>query len=130
MLDPISILVVDDSGTMRSTVSLALATAGYRVSAAGDGLEALRMLSQQEYDLVLTDVLMPEMDGFLLMREIRRHHPHLPIVVMSGGGTFLTEDYCLRTARLFGASAVLPKPFEPQQLLAVVESMVGQPSVR
>lgn len=128
MMEPFTILVVDDSRGLRSTVCAVLRSAGHEVISAANAREALEVLGVQPVDLVFTDILMPEMDGLALIRELRRRVPFLPIVAMSGGGYFLSQDYCLRTAKIFGATAVLSKPFDAHQLLAALDLALMQPS--
>jgi CheY-like chemotaxis protein len=128
MMEPFTILVVDDSRGLRSTVCAVLRSAGHEVISAADAKQALRILDQRSVDLVFTDILMPEMDGLALIREIRRRVPFLPIVAMSGGGYFLSQEYCLHTAKVFGATAVLSKPFDAQQLLEALDGAMAQPS--
>ncbi|HEX3728329.1 MAG TPA: response regulator, partial [Opitutaceae bacterium] len=110
------------------TVCAILGAAGHQVISAANAKDALNILDRQAVDLVFTDILMPEMDGLALIREIRRRVPFLPIVAMSGGGYFLSQDYCLSTAKVFGASTVLVKPFDAHQLLAALDEAIAQPS--
>jgi hypothetical protein len=128
MMEPFTILVVDDSRGLRGTITAVLRTAGHEVISAADAKEALKILDHQAVDLILTDILMPEMDGLALIREIRRRVPFLPIIAMSGGGYFLSQEYCLRTARIFGATSVLSKPFDAHQLLMALDQAIAQPS--
>ncbi|HVW20600.1 MAG TPA: response regulator [Opitutaceae bacterium] len=128
MMEPFTILVVDDSRGLRSTVCAVLRSAGHRVLSAATAKEALQIIDLHAVDLVFTDILMPEMDGLALIREIRRRVPFLPIVGMSGGGYFLSQEYCLHTAKIFGATAVLAKPFDAHQLLAALDQAIAQPS--
>ncbi len=114
-----SILVVDDEAKLRKTLEEALTKAGYRVTSAGDGREATKALKQRDFDLVLTDVLMPERDGIEVISDLRRSHPTLAVVAMSGGGQ-IPAEYYLKLAVTLGAKAILNKPFSNEQLLMTV----------
>lgn len=118
------ILAVDDSATMRRMVTLTLSTAGHEVVCAGDGLEALEIgRKQQDIDLVITDVNMPNMDGITLVRELRALEAYRdkPLLVLS------TESSPERKqqGREAGATGWLVKPFNPAQLLYAVDRVLG-----
>ena len=81
-----SILVVDDEPLLRGFVQQMLERAGHRVASAEDGRKASEQMQQQPFDLVVTDLLMPERDGIELIDELRRQYPSVRIVAMSGGG--------------------------------------------
>lgn len=110
------ILLVDDDPILRSTLPLVLGLCGYHAVAASDGREALRLLRSQAFDLVLTDVLMPEIDGLEVVQAVRREFPELPIVAMSGGSARLPGSDALQLAHRLGAHAILPKPFSEYEL--------------
>jgi CheY-like chemotaxis protein len=82
-----SILLIDDDDTMRLTLCRSLERAGYETHATGNGRAALKCLREAPVDLILTDILMPEMEGIELILSLRRSHPALPIIAMSGGGS-------------------------------------------
>jgi len=120
-----SILVVDDEPEIREILSVILAKSGHTVSCAGDGVEAGRVLAQAKFDLVITDLLMPERDGLEVIAEVRKKYPGVRIIAMSGGGHVPGEQY-LGIARGFGAHVVLPKPFNICDVeSAVVNAMAG-----
>jgi len=123
-----SILVVDDEPLLRDFVQQMLQIAGHRVVSAEDGRQAGEIMAQQPFDLLLTDLLMPERDGIELIDEVRRQYPEVRIIAMSGGGRIGREQY-LRIAQGFGANALLEKPFGPKQLLAVVDRVMGASSL-
>jgi CheY-like chemotaxis protein len=114
-----TILVVDDVPDIRSTVEQALSEAGYRVLTAAGGLEAEQILTAEKPDLVLIDLLMPEMDGFEVIGDLRRSRPGLPVVAMTGGARMTAASY-LKIARSLGAKGILEKPFSKDQLLLSV----------
>lgn len=114
------ILIVDDEQDIRDVARILLEGCGYAVKCAEDGQAALQILGQEPFDVVLTDMLMPEMDGVELINELRRRNPAQSIVAMSGGGHAPRESY-LQIARLCGAQALLAKPFNREQLVRAVE---------
>lgn len=110
------ILLVDDDPIIRTTLPLALNFQGHEAVPACDGRQALRVLRQQPIDVVLTDILMPDVDGLEVVRAVRKEFPRLPVVAMSGGSTRLPGRDALQLASHLGAHAVLAKPFTEQQL--------------
>jgi two-component system chemotaxis response regulator CheY len=112
------ILTVDDSSSMRTLVKNTLLAAGHEVQPAGDGEEALGLAQQHTYDLVLTDLHMPRMDGIALVSELRRlpGYDRVPILVL----TTEANDRQRRRGRAAGATGWLTKPFNPARLLDTV----------
>ncbi len=121
-----SILVIDDQPDLRSTLQLVLAGAGYDVSTAANGREAGSLLAQRSFDLVITDVIMPQRDGLEVMMDLRKTKPGLPVIVMTGGG-HLQAGYYLKLARDLGAKGILQKPFTNEQLLMTVALALPPP---
>jgi DNA-binding NtrC family response regulator len=120
-----SILVVDDEPDLRDLIQIRLEAAGHRVAVAVNGRKASELLLRQTFDLVITDVLMPERDGIELISEVRAKYPKLRIVVMTAGGQIPRGDYLLMAQKL-GAHVTLGKPFTGEQLLnAVAAAMAG-----
>jgi CheY-like chemotaxis protein len=117
------ILVVDDQDAMREVVSMMVTQLGHEVLTCSDGKQALRVMESKSVDLVLTDILMPHMDGIELVRILRRDRPGLPVIVMSDGGQ-LDRSVLLRTAGLLGAVDTLGKPFGPEDLAAAVQRVL------
>ena len=116
------ILLIDDDAAVRATVRHLLERAGYEIVEAGDGREGSRMLDG--VDLVITDLLMPEVDGVDLLGIIRREGLTLPVIAMSGGGKVDSKSY-LDVARALGAFATIAKPFELDHLLATVRDALA-----
>lgn len=122
-MSPPSILIVDDEAELCDVMHEVLTARGYAVERAADGVEASKAISHQTFDLVITDLIMPEKDGIQLMNEVRRKYPDVRVVAMSGGGHVAREQY-LRIARGLGAHAVLEKPFSNQALVDLVEQVL------
>lgn len=113
----LSILVVDDEETIRNLVEILLVNRGHKASTAADGKSALRKLSEQHFDLVITDIIMPDMDGIEIISSVKKMRPEVRILAISGGGGHLPSRDCLRIAKLIGAHVTLAKPFKESQLL-------------
>ena len=119
------ILLVDDDAAFAEMLGKALTSFGYEVLRAGDGRAALRLYDPQTVGLVLTDLIMPDMEGVELIVALRRRHPGVKIIAMSGGGRNEPEPY-LKIAQKVGAVKTLAKPFPLETLRAVVaESLVA-----
>lgn len=100
------VLVVDDQESMRILLQDLLEAIGYQVSLAEGGEQALEILSSDRFALVLSDLNMPGMDGTALLKEIKRRYPELPVVIITGYGTFHTEKRVMRD----GAAGYISKP--------------------
>lgn len=101
----------------------ALTLAGHEVTVATNGRSALQILEAGAFDLVLTDIVMPEMEGLELIRTIRKQSPAPKIISMSGGGRGAADDY-LELAKRFGAARTVEKPFNVNDLTAVVDEVL------
>jgi DNA-binding response OmpR family regulator len=119
----VSILVIDDSRTIRRSVQLSLVQAGYKVIAAGDGVEGVRLWQEAQPDLVITDIMMPERDGIETILEIRRRAPLTKILAMTGFRLDSSLEFPAMLRHL-GADDVLTKPFGPDLLLAKVDALL------
>ena len=116
------ILVVDDDLAVLDVMSEMLRLEGHEVTVAENGADAVQCVNDAEFDLVITDLIMPEKEGLETIADIRRSKADLPIIAISGGGRLGPTDY-LETARFIGANATLAKPFARQELLSTVESI-------
>jgi two-component system, chemotaxis family, chemotaxis protein CheY len=117
------ILVVDDDADMRLTLKLSLELAGYAVDVAANAREALAQQRERPADVLITDIFMPDADGFEAIDAFRREYPETKIVVVSGGAQFTKRDY-LPDAELIGVDATLQKPFDVDTLLALLKGMM------
>lgn len=120
-----TILVVDDDAGIRRIVEAFLKRGGHEVVTAVDGADAMRQLDKASFDLVVTDVVMPNAEGLELMRNIRRRPSRPGVIAMSGGGRVGPGDY-LALAKSFGAAEILRKPFTLEQLDAAVETVLRE----
>jgi DNA-binding response OmpR family regulator len=117
------ILIIEDDRQLRRIVSTTLKEAGFAVLEASNGRIALQILEGRRPLLVITDVLMPGMDGIETIREIRRKGSTIKILATSGGGIARRFEF-LGVAAEFGANLVLPKPFAIEKLLAAVRRLI------
>ena len=115
------ILIIDDEQPVRSVFRRALERAGHEVSEAGDGQAGLKQIAQSSFDLVVTDIVMPTMEGVEFIFQVHREQPDLKVIAMSGGGRVAPKAY-LDMARAAGAVSVLAKPFTIEALLAAVDA--------
>lgn len=117
-----TILVVDDEFDIATSLQERLTMEGYKVLTASDGRKGLRVHHDHPIDLVITDILMPEMDGLEVVRSLRRLGTAIPIIAMSGGSNrdldFLIE------ATEFGATRTLSKPFRLEELVVMVHDLL------
>ncbi len=116
------ILVVDDSNSIRDMVSFTLKSAGFETTEAKDGLEGLNKAKSSNFDLVISDVNMPNMDGITLCQELRKlpSFKFTPILMLT---TESSTDMKMR-GKAAGATGWLVKPFNPEKLLATIKRVV------
>ena len=114
------ILVVDDEEPMRKLIVSLLSTKGHQCVTATNGLEALDKITENKFNAVITDVVMPEMDGIALTREVSKHYQSLPVIVMTGH----TEDYSAETAIASGAREFISKPFSITEFIIRFDKMM------
>jgi CheY-like chemotaxis protein len=120
------ILVIDDDPLVRRTLQLLLNQAGYTVDAAANGMQGLEKLPQGHFDLVMTDVRMPGMDGFSVLRAIREyceaeHRPPFAEVVLTG----FNDVHALESAESLGIKHFILKPFDTDELLDEVQRLLA-----
>ncbi len=108
-----NVLVVDDQKNMRATTAMLLREAGHRVGEAADGTSALEQLAQGTYDVVLTDLRMPSLDGMALLQAVQRSSPQTQVIVMTAYGTIESAVEAIR----HGAYDFLTKPFQSDEVL-------------
>jgi two-component system response regulator AtoC len=111
-----NVLVVDDDASMRHLLAVILQDHGYEARAVGSGEDALKELGARDFDLVLTDVRMPRMDGIALLREVQRLQPDVTVIVMSAYGSHDTAIEAMKA----GAYDFVSKPFRPDEVVLVL----------
>jgi len=121
-----NILVIHDDTLMCLALAKILACAGYNVVQASDGDEGLKLYRTQHFDLVITDLIMPDKEGIQIIRELRKENSQIRIIAMSAGGRGGATDY-LKWARLMGAKQCLSKPIRREDLLAAVQAVLALP---
>jgi two-component system chemotaxis response regulator CheY len=119
-----SILTVDDSPSLRMAIRIALTGAGYSVTEAGDGVEGLTKAKGSRFDMIITDLNMPNMDGLTMIRELRKDPAQCgtPIIFL----TTESDDGIKQQAKSAGATGWLVKPFVPEQLIKVSRKVLGR----
>jgi len=119
-----AILTVDDSASIRQTIKITLTSEGYSVAEAVDGADGLRKVEAGAYDLIVTDLNMPIMDGLTMIRELRTKPVHAGVPIL-----FLTteSDPAMKAeAKAAGATGWLTKPFDPDQLVKIVNKVLAR----
>lgn len=115
-LTMVSILLVEDDDQLRTMLTLLLTSSGYEVREASNGKLACDLYEQYRFDLVITDLVMPEIDGLEVIMELIRRNKNVRIIAISGGGEVKGAEY-LRIARKLGAQLTLSKPFSSEEFL-------------
>jgi two-component system, chemotaxis family, chemotaxis protein CheY len=117
------ILAVDDSPSMREMIRIALSDAGFAVTEVADGQQALDLARKGAFDLVLSDVHMPNMDGIALIRALRAEpaYRHTPILMLTTEASPARK----REGKQAGATGWIVKPFDPQQLIVTMKRVLG-----
>ena len=122
-----TIMVVDDDEQVRRTICENLEDCGFEVIQARDGQEAMTHLEEgRRPNVVITDLIMPRREGLEIIMEIRKQHPGIRLVAMSGGGRSKSADFLQMAARL-GADAIMPKPVDITELEKTVRDLMLQP---
>jgi CheY-like chemotaxis protein len=117
------VLVIDDQPEIRKMARRILSMAGHSVIEAEDGAAGLKQLASHRPAIILTDILMPGIEGMETIFAIRRTAPEVKVIAMSGSGVEGGFDY-LEMAERAGADAVLPKPFRARELTAIVDRLL------
>lgn len=123
------VLIVDDVEQIRDGVSSIVESEGYRVYTASNGLKALDVLKNNEIDLIVSDILMPEMDGIEMCNKIKELFPEMKFILISGGGREVkvssSYDYLDTARKLTGINDILKKPFDPEELISLIDSKLN-----
>jgi DNA-binding response OmpR family regulator len=118
------LLLVDDNQELLGIQGEFLRMSGHEVLTAANGGEALAHAARETFDLVITDIIMPDKDGIEVIVALRKNMPALKVIAISGGGRLNAKDY-LSIARKLGASATLAKPFSGSELVATVAQVLA-----
>ncbi|WP_341704869.1 response regulator [Ferrovibrio sp.] len=121
-----TILIVDDNTDFCTVLQTHLEQSGHQTATAYSARAGLARIGQGGIDVVLTDILMPEVDGIELLRAVKQRWPGLPVIAMSGGGQIAARDL-LDMINHLGADGVLQKPVRRADLLAAVDTVLGRP---
>ena len=114
------ILLIEDDLQLQKMLVLMLQQDGHQVVSAGDGREALKILATVQFELIITDILMPNMDGAETIMELFQQGSQTPIIAMSGGRRSITAEFNLESAKLLGVKVALSKPFSRVDLRAAI----------
>lgn len=118
-----SILIVDDSKTVRNLVAFIMKKEGFKVTTAEDGLDGLEKLYSSSFDLIISDVNMPRMDGFTFIKTVREQEAYrdIPIIVLSTEG----QEKDIQMGLNLGANLYLVKPAQPENMVKNVKMLLG-----
>src|SRR5829696_5630479 len=117
-----SILLVEDEENLLETLKLNLELEGYEVSGVTDGVEALKAVENEYFDLIILDVMLPELDGITVCETIRLNNPEIPILILSAKNTSADRVLGLRK----GADDYLTKPFNLEELLLRISKLLNK----
>jgi DNA-binding NtrC family response regulator len=115
------ILVIDDEDIVRTSCSRTLSPLGYEVRLTQSSLDGLRMIDEEKFDLVLTDIKMPDMDGIEVLKQVRDKFPEMKVIIMTG---YQSIENALKSVQL-GAFDYIEKPFSPDALISSVSKALG-----
>lgn len=118
------ILLAEDDAAIRRIVSIFLQRAGHEVTEVENGLQAIQSIQRSHFDLVITDIMMPERDGIEVIRYWRTRNGSMPVIAYSGGGSRFFKQTALSLPRVL-ADAVIEKPFDAQKLVGTVDDLLG-----
>ena len=120
-----TILIIDDEKAILGFLKERLMDEGFNVLTASDGKEGMNLFNSNQVDLVVTDIIMPDKDGFITIMELKKICPDIKIIAMSGGGRGLPAYY-LETAKGFGAKYAFEKPFKTSELVEAVHELLKE----
>ena len=116
-----TVLISGGTGLLGSIITQFLQKKGYKVLTASNGEEGIQILEREKCDLVITDLLMPEMDGYTFIKEMKESEFGAKIIAISGGDEFVNADDCLKVVSAYGLSAIIKKPVNEDELNEEVE---------
>lgn len=116
------LLVVDDEMKIRDVIREYAEFNGYEVSEAEDGMQAVKMCREEDFDLIILDIMMPKLDGFSTCKEIKKFKPDIPVIMLSARG----EEYDKLFGFELGIDDYIVKPFSPKELMARVNAVLSR----
>ena len=119
------ILVIDDEPSILLMIKKMIEKAGHEVDIALNGGEGLELFEKNGYNLIITDIFMPQKEGLEIILELRKKYPKLKIIAISGGGRFGPEGY-LPSAKLFGADMIFQKPFVQKEFIEAISKLLSE----
>lgn len=118
------ILIIDDEPDILIMLKKMIERAGYEVEIAENGLVGMGLFKTGSFDMVITDILMPEKEGLEIIRDMKQMNPDLKIIAISGGGRISAASY-LESAEIFGADMVFEKPFRQAEITGAIKSLLA-----
>ncbi len=122
------ILLIDDDASVLNSLRRVLEDAGYAVQAVRNGRQGMQWLEQEKADLIITDIYMDVMDGLEIVTAVKKIHPGMKLIVMSGGSKLMATDV-LPIAKALGANRTLQKPLDMEVLLSAIVELDAPPVV-
>ena len=119
------ILIIEDDPQVRSIICYTLEREGYEVDEAVDGMEGIRLYKENPADLIITDIILPNLAGSSVISRLWCEFPELKVIAISGGGGVYGPSGYLNFARELGARRILSKPFKRNELLAAVREVLA-----
>lgn len=119
------ILVVDDEEPIRTLVSKIVAKDGHEIMEAENGMHACKSFQNVDIDLIITDLVMPEQNGIEMIIQLKKTHPNVKVIAISGGSGFSGQIDLLSVAKLLGAKHIIKKPFTVDQIREAVNDTIG-----
>ena len=119
-----SILIIEDDDNFRSLLKALLEVDGYNIIEASNGRYAFKILQKESPDLIITDLIMDDIEGIEIIMKVKEDSPKKPIIAISGGGSIGPEDY-LESAKDLGADQTFSKPFTSEEMLDAVKKLLS-----
>ena len=118
------ILLVDDDRAISALLRIHFEADGFEVEVADNGMAAMALLNSKPFDLLITDLFMPDMDGLELIKELRQKHHDIKIIAVSGGGCRLSPEVFLKIAQHRGVARTFGKPYECRDLVQAAKDIL------
>lgn len=119
-----SVLIIEDDEFVMNMLKQTFERAGYEVGTASNGRIGLQLYQCKPFDVVITDLIMPDMEGIETISNLRKDNPEAKVIAISGGGRNSPDDY-LHLAKKLGAARTFPKPVDRNELLSAVQELMA-----